>query len=456
MAKVVEMVENRPKIPPFREVTPEGRMVIRFHEAHKRAWESKARQVFMQMGTGGGKTCFGPVWLHREIQERGAGDYLAVTATFPLLKLKMEPDFRSYFETDLKLGKWKAALKVFESHDREHGGPAWRVIFGSAAKAESLESAHAKAAWLDEVGQEGFSRAAWEAVLRRVRVYSGRILGTTTLYVWGWYKNEVFDRWKGGDPTIEVIQADSIVNPAYPREEYERARATMPRWKFNLFYRGIFERPAGLIYDSFDERVCKIKRFALPNGWPRYVGHDFGPNNTAALWYAQDPGTGYLYLYREYLRGGVSAFDHAQEFIRMSQGENVIRRCGGANHEDGWRESFTAAGWPIVKPRMREVEAGIDRVYGWHKQNRLFVFDDMVGYLDEKMSYSRKLDDNYQPTKEIDQKSSYHRMDAERYMLADFAPEVLETAKIVPVYREWNQEGPRTSKRLRRLRETRW
>jgi hypothetical protein len=102
---------------------------------------------------------------------------------------------------------------------------------------------------------------------------------------------------------------------------------------------------------------------------------------------------------------------------------------------------------------MREVEAGINRVYGWHQQNRLFVFDDLRGYLDEKLSYSRKLDDNYQPTMEIDNKSRYHLMDAERYMLSDFAPEVVQAGQSVRAVQKWNiRQGGHSRRSRERLR----
>ena len=271
--------------------------------------------------------------------------------------------------------------------------------------------------------------------MRRVAITQGRVLVTTTLYEFGWFKTEIYDRWRAGDPDIEVVQGDSTQNPAFPKEEYERAKSLLPRWKFNLFYRGIYEKPAGLIYDAFDEAVCAVQRFELPASWPRYVGHDFGPNNTAAVWYAQDPGTGFLYVYRAYLAGGLSAYDHAQKFKQLSFGETIVKRVGGIHSEEGWRESFTAAGWPISEPREREVEVGINTVYGWHKRNALFVFKDVGLYLDEKLAYSRKLDDDYQPTVVIDNKSRFHLMDAERYLLSDFGPERLvgynERVKVV-------------------------
>ena len=412
-------------VPPFREVTPDGELRINFHEGQARAWKSKRRFVIMSGSTQVGKTCFGPHWLDREIQERGPGDYLAVTATYDLLKLKMLPEFLLVFDKYLRLGRWKPGDRVFESYARHHGAAAWRVIIRSAQNPEASESATAQGVWCDELGQHQFPRETWEALIRRLSLSQGRVLGTTTLYELGWLKTELYDRAKAGDESIDWIEVDALTNPAFPRAEYLRAKATLPSWKFNMFYRGLYDRPAGLIYDAFDPGVCKIRRFKLPDNWPRYVGHDFGPTNTAAVWYAQDPGTGYLYVYRTYHKGGLAASDHAQEFKRLSSGENIIKRTGGAVAEDGWREAFTAAGWPITKPREREVEVGINRVYGWHQQNRLFVFDDVQEYLDEKLSYSRELDENYKPTEKIDQKSKYHLMDAERYILSDFAPETV-------------------------------
>jgi hypothetical protein len=407
----------------------------------------------MLASTQGGKTTFGPDWLLREIQQCGPGDYLAITATFPLLKLKMLPEFLYVFEHLYNLGTYRDSDKVFEFfYDKEAANPmSTRVIFGSAANPESIESATAKAAWLDEAGQQQFRRGSWEAVLRRLSLAQGRALITTTIYGLGWLKTELYDKWMAGDEDIDVIQFDSLTNPAFPKAEYERARRSMPTWKFNMFYRGVYDKPAGLIYDAFDEAACRIRRAWTkpPERYQCYVGHDFGPNNTAAVWYAQDPDTGYLYVYREYLAGGLSSAGHAEKFIELSQGENIVRRVGGAQtNEDGYRDAYTAAGWPISKPVMKGVEAGIDRVYAWHKRNRIFVFDDLGEYLDEKMTYSRQLDENYQPTEEIGNKAHFHLMDAERYIIGEFAPEMVEGGQVTQVYRIGVEGAVQDSKRF--------
>jgi hypothetical protein len=423
------------KAPVFCERSFGGRVKLSLHPGQTRTWDSDKRFVFMFASTQGGKTCFGPHWLKREIDNKGPGDYLAVTANYPLLKNKMLGEFLTVFRDYYDLGTYREADKVFEYY--KTGGSPTRVIFGSAANPESIESATAKAAWLDEVGQLQFRRGSWEAVQRRLSLSEGRVLGTTTLYGPGWMKTDIYDRWKAGDPDIDVIQFNSLMNPAFPRAEFERARRVLPTWKFRLFYCGEYDKPAGLIYDSFDEKHCLVRRAWTkpPANWACYVGHDFGPENTAAIWFAQDPATGFLWAYREYLAGRLSSAQHAAKIIELSEGENIIRRVGGAQtNEDGYRDAYTAAGWPIIKPSLSGVEEGIDRVYGWQKMNRMYIFDDLGETTDELINYSRQLDVNYEPIPNtIHDKHHFHILDAMRYIISDLQPEIAGNAWETPV-----------------------
>ena len=258
------------------------------------AWRSDRRFTFMIAGTQAGKTTFGPWWLWREWQKRGPGDYLAVTATYDLFKLKMLPEMLRVFCELLGWGTYHATDRVILGKDGS------RIILRSANSPGGLESATAKAAWLDECGQDDFTLLAWEAVLRRLALAEGRVLGTTTPYNMGWLKTEVMDRWLAGDPDYLVVQGASTENPAFPTAEYERAKRTMPGWKFAMFYQGLFERPAGMIYADFTDDNL-VDPFPLPVEWPRYVGIDFGAVNTAVLWIAEDVDRAAYYVYREYM-----------------------------------------------------------------------------------------------------------------------------------------------------------
>ena len=53
-----------------------------------------------------------------------------------------------------------------------------------------------------------------------------------------------------------------------------------------MLYDGLFSRPAGLSYGSFDETRHKVPRIAIPPEGPRFLGLDFGGVNTA-IFFAQ-------------------------------------------------------------------------------------------------------------------------------------------------------------------------
>lgn len=402
---------------------------VRFHSGQRRAWESRKRFVFVVAGTQSGKTSWGPWWLWREIYGlpghpgRGPGDYLAVTATYDLFKLKMLPALRECFEEAMGSGRWRATERAIELADPatrelrgERGRAPWgRILLRSAAAGAGLESATARAAWLDECGQDGFRLETWEAVLRRLSLAQGRALGTTTPYNMGWLKTEVFERWRAGDPRFDVIRFHSTENPAFPRAEYERARETMPAWRFRMFYEGELARPEGLVYDCFDEAAQSAPERRPPPDWPRWVGVDFGAVNTALVWVAEDPACGRYEVYRESLEGGLSTPEHARRALAEAAGVHVAAFVGGAPGEEQQRMDWARAGVPVRRPPVRDVEAGIDRVTELLRTRRLFVQRSCRGLLEEMGSYRRRLDAAGHPTDDIEEKARFHRLDALRY-----------------------------------------
>lgn len=430
------------KIRPYYEII-DGELYVNFHDGQTDLWDCEARHVVASCGTQSGKTCSGPPWLDREIDywletdPQESGEFLAVSATYKLMTRKMLPQMRLYFSTFTGKAEHKKSDSCFESYEKLHGGPLWTIFLGSADNPDSLESATAVAAWCDEPGQKSFKREAMEAIDRRLSIARGRCLYTTTPYVFGWFKREVFDRALADEPGYQLVNFKSTMNPAFPAEEYEEQRRKLPRWKFLMFYDGIFERPAGQIYDCWTKDQ-EIKRFEIPLDWPRYTGHDFGPVHTAVLFYAQDPATGYFYLYRT-IKSTSKLSTHEnvvawrKQMHRDKDGnidEHIFKRVGGALGESGWRDAYRAEGWPILEPKITgsgSVELQIDRVYAMNKLNKVFVFDDLDDYLDEKESFSRPLDENYEPIEDkIEDESSFHYMACERYILSDFRPETAD------------------------------
>lgn len=425
---------------PFTELTnvmPDDggrRLDIHPHAGQWRALESTKRYVVILAGTQSGKTSLGPLWLHQEMRSRGPGDYMVITPTFPLLEIKALPEFRRLFEVQLRLGEYRASpirhFTISSSGERSLWGSIQdvptNVYFGYADDPESLESATVKAAWLDEAGQRRFKRGSWEAIQRRLSLNEGRALITTTPYDLGWLKQTFWDPWVAASqnhPDIDVINFPSTANPRFPQAELERAQRDLPRWKFRMFYLGQFERPAGLIYDNFQNHTGEgghvVKAFTIPNEWPRFQGADFGGVNTAALFLAQEldaqgKPVRRFYAYREYLVGSLTARQHAD---RWRSGEpRLPKTVGGSHSEDQWRNEFRAAAYPIGEPDIKDVEVGIDRVYGMIGRDELLVFDTLTMLRDEMTTYSRVLDANGDPTEKIEEKETYHLLDSLRYV----------------------------------------
>lgn len=419
-------------------VVRDGGLHRYFHAGQRKAHVSTKRFVLVLAGTQSGKTSYGPHWLLQEMQRKGPGDYLIATPTFPLLEVKLLPEFRKLFETQMELGEYRSSPPPRRFTLSPVGEVAlWgarqavptQVFFGYAADPDSLESATLKAAWLDEAGQKSFKLGSWEAIQRRLSLNEGRVLITTTPYTLGWLKTELHDKAGLSGSDVELVNFASTANPQFPHDEFERARRSLPAWKFNMFYRGIFERPAGIIFDCWDRRSNVIPHMDIPTHWERFLGLDFGGVNTCGLFLAKElndagEATGRYIGYREYLAGSKTAAGHARELLRGEP--RLPTAVGGARSEGQWRDEFGAAGLGVQPPVVSEVEVGIDRMYAMIAPNddglrQFVVLDSLTGFLDQVTDYSREMDENGEPTEKIEDKETYHYLDAGRYILSYIA-----------------------------------
>ncbi len=409
-----------------------------FHGGQMAAWEREEDTVLLLCGTQSGKTVFQPWWMLREMQRRGPGDYGAASPTFKLMYRKLLPEYRRVF-LSLGLGRFiespiprfefseAGLMKVFGRADEP-----CVLHFCHASNSDSLESMTLRGFASDECGQRGFAATSFEAIDRRLAISGGRHLMGSTPYDWGYLKAQVYDRWLAGDSSIAVINFSSLMNPAFPASRYERARSRMPKWRFEMMYDGKFTKPAGMIYDCFDRSTCCVPRFPIPPTWRRYVGLDFGVVNTAAVFAAYDPGLDRYVVYRTYLKGQIPVSGAEGHVSNLLLGEAGPPLCfGGAWSEDDWRADFLSAGLSVLRPPVRDVEAGIQSVYSLLKTGRLVFFDDLERLISEVLVYSREVNEQGEPLLAIADKHSFHRADALRYLCvgacsgSDDAPVVL-------------------------------
>lgn len=409
----------------------------------------------MLAGTQGGKTCFGPWWLWREIKERGRGDYLAITATYKLFSMRMLPAIMRVFRDVLDVGRWWAGDRILElrpspyhpwraerSTDTE---VMWgRLMLHNADAKGGLEAGTIKGVWCDEAGQDRFKAAAWKAIRRRIAVHQARVLITTTLYNLGYVKQQFIDKVEmdsdavvthvemargpidaEADRTVSskedicLIQYDSIINPIYPVEEYLDAMGEEADDEFMMQWRGRVAKLRTLIYDVFEPTIHKVPSFAIPADWPRFAGVDPRGGKVAALWLALDPDKGQIHVYREYAEPfGITTSEHVTNMLTLSRHERVQKWTGGGPGERQERVDFQGSGLPLHAPEVTEVWTGIDIVYALLKTYRLVVHDCCEELLDEFGSYQRvRGSDGEIKMREIKNKEDFHLLDCLRYGL---------------------------------------
>jgi hypothetical protein len=421
----------------------DGGLDVRLHAGQERAFDSLARFLLVLAGSQGGKTVFGPYWLQAEIAKHSNpatipdgeyDDYIAASANYPLLSVKMLPALKALFCQ--RLGwTWHGTDRHFV-----HPSGKVRILVLSADAQGGLESSTAKAAWLDEWGLPTVGIECWEAVQRRLAIHSGRVLITTTPYCLNWIKTVFYDRWKGGDSNYDVVQFANVDNPAYPAAEYKRLKETLPDWKFRMMCHGELTRPAGMIYEGYEDGYAEfspiagiagpgvyvgggnlVKAFTVPFTWMRDVGIDFGESaNCARLWVAEDPTTHFGYVFRDQLGGGLNGPEYAKDVLDYH--EDIRIAAGGAKSEQERRDQWARAGLAVAEPLIWEVEAGIDHANALFKTRRWFVFDTCVRLRSELGSYSRELDASGEPTAKIADKAKAHELDAARY-IASYWPQ---------------------------------
>lgn len=411
-------------------------------------------------------TVCGPIWMYNEIldwDEKVQEDsvvsdaaFLAISPSFPLLDKKLLPTYYEYLVNMLGVANYKVQKKVFEVKiKREDNTSAKYDLFLESAQNEgSLASVTAAGIHFDEIAMDSISLKGWNEVEGRVGSTGGRILGTTTIYGWNWVRRLLYDPWVKGSDRIEVIRFESIDNPFFDKDMWENLKRTLPTWQFNMEYRGIYDRPAGRIYDQFDVDKHVVKQFDIPMSVDRFVGIDPGLVNHATSWVAEiknyeqeyehfplaDGVNSVFVVYRTSLVGSTSTTksneEHAHEAMAQPDFSAVRRWFGGSRSEKYFRADYLKAGIIVEEPAYTEVEAGISSLYKIMAQDRFYVMDNLHELYEPPISgedysipaYSRKLDEYGHPTSVIKNKSEWHLLDTLRYIFVGI--DAIETKTI--------------------------
>lgn len=430
------------------------------HRFQYEALVSEAARIFVLKGMQGGATSLMPHWLMQEMRRCGPGNrglsYLGITPTLQVARNKLIPEIQRVFCDHFGYGTIyqnpKPRIQINKRGERDLWGHEQKeptdIYFCYAEEPDSFAGYTALAAFGDEIGQKKFKSSAWMELQARLSTPSGavapnnaalnfspgvkmgRFCGGSTVYQLGWLE-DLWNEWEKavaeGRPTpLHFIRFDSTENPAFPREMWEIAQATLPDWLFDMRYRAIFRRPAGLIYDCWDPATMVIDpqpHFSPDNLPPHFtvdVAMDFGRRNFRAGYWAEDPRTDRHWLIGSYRDSEKSNEDRAKDIIAYAneRGWKIDSACGGQPSEKTEREEMGAGGLLVLPPAYKPLWQGINNFYAAIKLGKVKTFRDVCpGFEDEMRNYSRPIDENGNVLLDEDpeDKETYHDLDWARY-----------------------------------------
>jgi hypothetical protein len=167
------------------------------------------------------------------------------------------------------------------------------------ADPQTWEGANVRALGLDE---QPNSRACLTAGLSRLVDQRGRCLWALTPLRGqaDWLYRQIVNPQPGEEPAppgFVVHHLHGADNPHVPQDWREMMLASVPKWQRASRDIGAFTSPEGAIY-PFLRGLHIVQPFAIPRGWRRWLGVDWGARAPHAVWVAEAP-TGELYVYRE-------------------------------------------------------------------------------------------------------------------------------------------------------------
>jgi phage terminase large subunit-like protein len=190
--------------------------------------------------------------------------------------------------------------------------------------------------------------------------------------------------------------------------------ATTPPYQIKARTEGEPVLGAGAIYPVAEEQIIVPTR-PIPETWRKVYGMDVGWNRTAAIWGAEDPGSGAIELYDEHYMGQGEPASHASAI--RARGDWIYGvidpASAGASQKDGQRliEIYKAPLLGLkIQPAENAVEAGLIAVWDRLITGRLRVQAHLHNWLSEFRKYHR--DERGKIVKAND-----HLMDATRYLV---------------------------------------
>ena len=202
---------------------------------------------------------------------------------------------------------------------------------------------------------------------------------------------ELFLRGQRHETDWESWQFSTLDNPFIDPAEVEEARKNTPARYFRQEYEASFEDFVGLIYPEFSEKFHVGRPYHVPDIFPRIGAIDPAISGTTAVLKAALDEDGRFIIYDEFYEKDVRVSQVAEKvkesrfrwFIDPASQAKTSQREGQLySLFDEYRENGV-----VAYPGENDVDAGINRVGEYFKQNKIKIFSSCTNLIWELERY---------------------------------------------------------------------
>ncbi len=328
----------------------------KLHASQRIVRDSPARFKVLACGRRWGKTLLG-VALCVESAVRG-GHAWWIAPTFPIASIG-----------------WRAIRKLVKqipySEIREGDrmailpGGGW-IQVRSADNPDSLRGEGLDLAVFDECAFQ--VEEAWtEAVRPALSDRKGKALFISTPQGRNWF----WRLWARGQEDTAgdwaSWQFPTKDNPHIDPTEVDAAKAGLPERIYAQEYEADFSLSEGVFFPEWSEAKHVIPAREIPASWVRWVSIDWGfADPFCALWFARDPESRRVYVYRELYQRGLREDQQAQLILQHNGNDRISQYVADPSMWNARTESNRPAIATIYHAcRVPIAQAGNSRISGW-------------------------------------------------------------------------------------------
>lgn len=385
-------------------------VIKKFHSYQMRVLKSQKRWILALAGVQSGKTTVGAAMLAQWVSEKPKEDYLIACPTYKMLQ---SATLRKFFS------EFPQFRQFYNSADSVIKLPTGGNIYiRSTENPVTIEGMTVAGAWLDEAGL--MPDEAWLYVQARLAVKRGRCVMTTTPYsMSNWVYTDIWEKWRNGDTDIDVFTWSSEQNPYFPKEEYERVKASLDPLTFDQRYRAIFTRRMGLVYNLKSDMVVD----EVPDEYDTVLGGiDWGWNAPSVLLVCGIDRERRYWLKEEWYERGKTAEEVIAKALHLQNKHKVNVWYADPSRGDTI-ESAKRAGL-YIRDAENDIKAGVDTLRNIIVSNRFRMHRSCKNTRIEFENYAYPSPDEANYVKDLPKKGEGfdHSMDALRYLAHSHLP----------------------------------